>query len=165
MKTAITIYSDSEHYDAVLALITGSKTTSSKKKTTSRSSGGADTLAEVKKAMNAAKKEHGEDFVLEVLEQVGKVPEEKSEQTIGRQLSACDVDNHEAMIEAFEAGPTEEDEVDADAVRAAIKAHAKENGKGATKKILKKYDIPINDLDDLEEEDEEVLTELMQKLS
>ena len=166
MNAAITIYEDHPMFAEVAAALaegeTTAKATSKKKASKKKASANKTTgdLAEVKKAMAAAKKEHGEDFVLQVLEEVGETS--KPEETIGRQLSACPPENHKAMIEAFEAGPDEEEgEVDADAVRMAIKAYAKEEGKTAAKKKLKKFDHSLSDLEELDNEDEETLAELM----
>lgn len=161
MNSAITIYPDHPMFKEVAAtLAEGAAPAKAKSRDMT---GSTDFLAAVKKAMAAAKKEHGEDFVLQVLEEVGKTT--KPEQTIGRQLSACAASNHEAMIEAFEAGPEEEAEADADAVKMAIKAYAKEEGKAAAKKKLKKFDLTLSDLDDLDEEDEDTLAEIMKAFS
>lgn len=147
---------DSETIDAILAVIRGTTATTSA--TTNNNEKKKDkplTMAEVKKAMMAAKKEHGEDFVIDVLSDKGKT--EKPDATIARQLSACDAENYPAMLVAFAEGPSDDGnkddgEIDPEAVVKACRAYTKANSRKDLKAILKPIGVKPADIADATQE-------------
>ena len=115
------------------------------------------TIADVKTAAKAAKKEHGEDFANEVLDGAGV----KAGTTLGRRMSAIDQAQYAEVIAGWEAGPqaapaTDDDndglgdDLDDDddglgddtppptveAVKTALKAYSKSTGRAEAKKIM-----------------------------
>ena len=99
----------------------------------------------LKNAAKAAKKDHGEEFAMSVLAD-NNVEGDK----LGRAIKNVTADNFDAIIKAWQAGPTESDdldddgfgddeaEVDAEAVKIALKAYAKEVGREEAKAIMNK---------------------------
>ena len=125
------------------------------KKETSEKSAPTITMAEVKAAAKAAKKDHGEDFVKGVLE----ANDVEVATTLGRAMSAIPENAYAAIIALWEAGPPvteqasdepEDDglgdddefgdddasEVTAEAVKKAVKAYAKSVDRDEAKAIL-----------------------------
>lgn len=126
-------------------------------------------LAAVKAAVKAAKAEHGEDFVYEVLEAAGA----KKQSTLLKTVSAVDGSKHDALIAALEEGPTkaasdepededleddleddldeeEEADIDVDAVKTAVRAYNKEHGRDDTKALMAKHGAKaLSDIDKL----------------
>lgn len=113
------------------------------------------TLAQVKTAAKAAKKDHGEDFVKDVLVGCGV----DAGLTLGKMVGALADDQYAVAITGWEAGPQateaasgelsddddfdDEDEdtseVTAEAVKVALKAYAKETGRDEAKAIMVKH--------------------------
>lgn len=110
-------------------------------------------LADFKAVVKKAKADHGEDFCKEILEANGA-----KAGPLGRMVSAIDADEYADVVAALEAGPSdsgkeeeeeddgfgeeEEDddsEVDAEAVKKAAKAYAKEVGRDEAKEIMNKH--------------------------
>ena len=128
-------------------------TTKATAKTTTKSTADTDemSLADFKTAVKKAKADHGEDFVKTVLVDNGA---EKGT-PLGRMVSAIEAEDYENVVEKLEAGPAkaeeaeeeddgfgdEEDasEVDAEAVKTAAKAYAKEVGRDDAKAIMLKH--------------------------
>jgi len=137
-----------------------------KKKDEEEESAGEVDFAELKKVFNAAKRKHGEDFCLDVLQKHGKSP--KPELTAGRQLSACDEKTWPKMIKAFAAGPKvgkdkdKDEELDGAAVKEAVKAYAEENSRTDAKKILKKIGVKMSEVEDA---DNKTLIKIMKAVS
>ena len=113
-------------------------------------------LADFKAVVKKAKADNGEEFCKEILEANGA-----KAGPLGRMVSAIDADDYADVVAALEAGPTdsgkeeadeeeeddgfgdeEEDddsEVDAEAVKKAAKAYAKEVGRDEAKEIMNKH--------------------------
>lgn len=109
----------------------------------------------VKSAAKAAKQEHGEDFVKAVAVALGGA----DKGVLLKVLSSVPTENHAELIATLEAGPTQqasddlEDDlddsdddleesnanVDPEAVKIALKAYNKVNGKDKTKALMAKY--------------------------
>lgn len=98
-------------------------------------------FAAFKKLITAAKKEHGEDFVTEVLEEVG----DGTGTTLLKAATAVDSSAYADVAEALELGPDnegeEEAEVDVESVKAAMRAYSKEHSMSAAKKLMRGYGI------------------------
>ncbi len=111
--------------------------------------------SDLQAAAKAAKAEHGVDFVKECIEAAGGT----LKRALGQSLSSIDAESHEAFIKALEDGPKpteqasdelEDDGFDDDedglddaeeaptveAVKAALKAYAKETGREEAKQIM-----------------------------
>lgn len=108
-------------------------------------------LADFKAVVKKAKADHGEDFCKETLEANGA-----KTGPLGRMVSAIDADDYADVVVALEAGPSEKaedpeddddfddeeddnSEVDAEAVKTAAKAYAKEVGRDEAKEIMNKH--------------------------
>lgn len=112
------------------------------------------TFAEVKKAVQVAKKAHGLEFIEAVLE----LFDADASTTVNKQVSALDEDDWPDFVLTLEAGPDDsEDEeavsVEPAEVKEAIRAYAKANGQPAARKILNKHgvkSIPAIDKTDVE---------------
>jgi len=129
------------------------------------SSSPAPSFDELRKVFNAAKRKHGEDFCLDVLQEHGKSP--KPELTAGRQLSACDESTWGDMLDAFAAGPKEngkdpDEELNGTAVKEAVKAYAEENSRTDAKKVLKKIGVKMSEVEDA---DNKTLIKIMKAVS
>lgn len=144
--------------DAMNQLMLGGTTASTS--TTSDAGGDAVTMQAFKSAAKKAKKTHGEDWCQSVLEDAGV--DVKS--SLGRSISAVDEDAYQTIMDAWAEGPQdtsddddleeeeeeEEDdfgddedeaEVDAEAVKKALKAYAKSEGRDEAKAIMTKHKI------------------------
>lgn len=131
--------------------------------------GDALTLDDVKTAAKAAKKDHGEDFAIQVL----KDHDVAVTSTLGRSMGKIPEDQFAAVIAAWEAGPQVSDddglgddddglddddddglgddtpEVTAEAVKTALKAYSKEVGRTEAKDIMTKNGAKaLSDVDD-----------------
>lgn len=111
-------------------------------------------LAQFKEAIKSAKADHDEDFCKSVLAEYGA----DDTKPLGRMASSIDSDDYADAIEALEAGPggpvssgdddddglgdDDEDEVDAEAVKLAAKAYAKEVGRAEAKEIMTRHGAP-----------------------
>jgi len=109
------------------------------------------TLAQVKEAAKAAKKDHGEDFAMSVLDANGV----KEAVSLGRRMAAIEESAYDTIIAAWQAGPQESDDLDDDldddglgeetadvspeAVQTALKAYSKETGRAEAKAIMTKH--------------------------
>ena len=127
-------------------------------------------LDDVKAAAKAAKAEFGEEFAMQVLKDAGV----KVATTLGRSMSAIDEEQYEEVITAWEAGPQQTEqsddtpdddddfgddddgldddsgEVDAEAVKTALKAYSKEHGRDEAKAIMTKHGAAsLSKVDDL----------------
>lgn len=133
---------------------TSDKTTSKPEKTEAKDTSKATTsLADFKKAAKAAKDEFGEEFVTSVIEAAGIEPK----QTLARSVAAVPEEQYDDIIALWQAGPEEaantsddsdddfddDDSDDADvtpeAVKTAVKAYAKENGRDEAKELMAKH--------------------------
>lgn len=110
------------------------------------------TMTQFKAVVKKAKAEHGEEFCKTTLEEAGA-----SAGPLGRMVSSLDADDYATTAEALEAGPAEKadepeddddgldddeddaSEVDAEAVKKAAKAYAKEVGRDEAKEIMNKH--------------------------
>lgn len=111
------------------------------------------TADQFKKAAQAAKKDHGEDFCMEVLKEQGV----KVGASLGRSIGKVDEDDRQTVMDLWSVGPTEqasdepeddddfgdedldgddEAEVTVDAVKAALKAYAKEVGRDEARELM-----------------------------
>lgn len=105
-------------------------------------------LVDFKTVVKAAKADHGEEFCKTVLESQGA-----KEGPLGQMVSAIDADDYGDVISTLETGPAEKteepeeddgfddeeadtSEVDAEAVKTAAKAYAKEVGRDEAKQIM-----------------------------
>lgn len=106
-------------------------------------------LADFKAVVKKAKADHDEEFCKSVLLDAGA-----ETGPLGRMVSAIDADDYADVVEALEAGPAEKaeeeedddglgddeeedtSEVDAEAVKTAAKAYAKEVGRDEAKQIM-----------------------------
>ncbi len=112
------------------------------------------TLDEFKKAAKVAKKEHGEEFTMQVMKDAGI----KVATTLGKSMSAVHADQYDMIIALWEAGPQESEELDddglgedddglgeevpsAEAVQKALKAYSKSESREAAKAIMTKYQV------------------------
>ena len=130
-------------------------------------------LTEFRNAAKAAKAEFGEEFAVKVLKDCGVAVKD----TLGRSTSSASADQYEEIIAAWQAGPQEseeeeseeeelddddglgddddldgeeEAEVDAEAVKTALKAYSKEHGRDAAKEIMTKHGAAaLSKVDDL----------------
>lgn len=131
------------------------KTTSAKAKTETKSN--IVSLDDFKNAARQVKKDHGEEFALEILEEAGV----DIESTLARSIKNVDAALYAVIMEAWQEGPTaaasdepvddddlgdeedlddeEELEVTPDSVKLAVKAYAKENGNAEAKAIMKEH--------------------------
>lgn len=121
------------------------------------------TFDEFKDHAKKVKKDFGEDFAMQVLTDTGI----DVNSTLGRSLSKVDAEQYEAIVEAWQEGPSEDDEdldddddflddedeeeeVDATAVKTALRAYNKENGRKATTELMSKYKVEkLSDVDDM----------------
>lgn len=112
-------------------------------------------FAEFKEAAKAAKAEHGEDFVKEVITNAGI--DEAS--TLLKTVSAVPVEMYEGIMSDWKAGPSDEDkdeedsdddwdedeeeevEIDAQTVKDALVAYGKENSRDEAKEIMAKHKV------------------------
>lgn len=110
------------------------------------------TMTQLKAVVKKAKAEHGEDFCKTVLGEAGADPG-----PLGRMVSAIEADDYADVAATLEAGPAEKadepeedddglddddddaSEVDAEAVKKAAKAYAKEVGRDEAKEIMNKH--------------------------
>lgn len=113
---------------------------------------------EFKKVAQTTKKEHGEEFCMEVLKSAGI----KIKDSLPRSVSAVDGDQYEDIISLWQAGPQtsasddtpeddgfdddedlgdDEPEVDAESVKTALKSAAKSHGRDLVKGIMEKHGI------------------------
>ncbi len=118
--------------------------------------GSGTTLDEFKKAAKVAKKEHGEEFTMQVMKDAGI----KVATTLGKSMSAVHADQYDMIIALWEAGPQEsEDDLgdddglgedddgldeevpSAEAVQKALKAYSKSESREAAKAIMTKYKV------------------------
>jgi len=110
------------------------------------------TLDEVKAAAKLAKKDHGEDFAIQVL----KDHDVAVTATLGRSMAKIPEADYRSIITAWEAGPSETDNLEDDglgdgldddglgddsninpeAVKTALKAYSKSNGRDEAKAIM-----------------------------
>lgn len=124
-------------------------------------------FTEFRNAAKAAKSEFGEEFTMKVLKDCGVAVKD----TLGRSISAASADQYEEIIAAWKAGPQEsqekelddddglgdddldgedEAEVDAEAVKTALKAYSKEHGRDEAKAIMAKHGAAaLSKVDDL----------------
>jgi len=120
-------------------------------------------IEDLKTAAKTSKKDHGEDFTMEVLKAAGV----EVAATLGRTMSKVDPDMYEAIISAWAEGPQateqstdepiddlEDDgfgdeleestpEVTADAVKLALRAYAKDTGRDEAKEIMQKHGAAV----------------------
>lgn len=140
--------------DAMNQLMLGGTTAST---TTTSGAGDAVTMQAFKNAAKKAKKTHGEDWCQTVLEDAGV----DIKSSLGRSLSAVDEDAYQTIMDAWAEGPQDTDdldeeeeeedddlldeddeaEVDAEAVKKALKAYAKSEGRDEAKAIMTKHKI------------------------
>ena len=113
----------------------------------------ADTLIEFRTAAKLVKKTHGEEFAMQVLEDNGT----KAASTLGRTISKVDPANYDAIMADWKAGPADaaaadaddlDDDLDADeglddtaevdpeAVKIAVRAYSKANGRDAAIELM-----------------------------
>lgn len=138
------------------------------KEETPEDSGAVD-FTQFKKAAKEAKKEHGEEFCMEILEAAGY----ESKSTLGRSLAQVESAHYETIIAAWSEGPQDDDssddedldddfddeeddepEVEVPAVKKAVKAFAKEKGRDEAKQMMKKYGCDtLKDVEDLDSSD------------
>lgn len=114
------------------------------------------TLAQFKKAAGATKKEHGEEFAMLVIEEFGV----KVGTTLGRTVSKVDADAYQSIMDSWTVGPAvktdddddglgddldddglgdDEPEVDAEAVKVALKAYSKDTGRAEAKELMAEF--------------------------
>jgi hypothetical protein len=114
------------------------------------------TLDQVKVAAKAAKKDHGEDFAMSVLDANGV----KEAVSLGRRMGAIEESAYDTIIAAWQAGPQASDDLDDDdldddldddglgdetanvspeAVQTALKAYSKDTGRAEAKAIMTKH--------------------------
>lgn len=131
------------------------KETASQTKTPVAKDKPATTLEQFKTAAKLAKKDHGEEFAMEALKSSGC----KVATTLGRSMAGVNADDYDKVIALWVAGPQlteqasdeleddgfgddeddglgDEPEVDAEAVKIALKAYAKEVGRDEAKEIM-----------------------------
>lgn len=124
--------------------------TTTKEKPEKKETKATGTSAEdLKEAAKAAKKEHGDDFAMQVLKDAGV----EVGATLGRSIGKVDADDYDTIIKAWQAGPSKSDDLDEDglgddldsdtdidpeAVKVALKAYAKEIGRDEAKAIMTK---------------------------
>ena len=109
------------------------------------------TLTAVKKAVKAAKADHGEAHCIACAEEAGV---ETDGLTLAKIVGAVDADNYAEFIAALESPPEESDDLDedddldddmpevtSDDVRAAVKAFAADNGNEDARAAMKKCNI------------------------
>ena len=114
------------------------------------------TLEDVKNAAKAAKKDHGEEFAMQVL----KDNDVDVKSSLGRSMSAIPEDKYEMIIEMWETGPVQQQDDDlpeddsfddeddgfddddtptVESVQAALKAYSKEKSREEAKEIMQKH--------------------------
>lgn len=115
------------------------------------------TLAQFKAAVKQAKTEYDEDFVMKAIESTGTT----MGSTLGRTVSKVDASDYQTIMDIFSEGPQEEagdddldeddgldddddlgeeePEVDADAVKTALRAYSKSAGRDEAKALMTKY--------------------------
>ena len=147
-------------------LITGSSAPAVTPASTAGDNDTADTISmdELKKVARKIKKKHGEEFAQKAITDLGF----EIASSLGRSISKLDSENYAAVIAAWEAGPqaSEEDdlgddlddsdglddddglddntpEVDAEAVKTALKAYAKSTGRAEAKEIMNKHGAKV----------------------
>lgn len=138
-----------EDYTATTpAAKTPKSTPTSKPKAEKEDSSSDVTFAQLKKAAQEAKKEHGQEFVVEVIEAAGG-----EGASLAKKLSSLEEDVYATVVEAFEEGPEEslddaqddlndddgldeEAEIDAETVQKALRALAKEGERDEAKRIM-----------------------------
>ncbi len=105
------------------------------------------TADQFKDAAKVAKKEHGDEFAMQVLKDAGV----EVGASLGRSIGKVDSSDYDAIIKSWQSGPTVKDDdldddgfgddddtpvIDADAVKIALKAYAKETGREEAKAIM-----------------------------
>lgn len=123
-------------------------------------------LEDIRSAAKAAKAEFGEEFTMQVLKDAGV----EVKATLGRSVSAIPTESYEEIAATWKSGPQQgdldleddldeldsddlesEDEVDAEAVKVALKAYSKEHGREEAKAIMTKYKVSaLSKVDSLE---------------
>lgn len=160
---------------------TTKKTSATKKETAPAKKESTDDFMdyeEFKEAAKKAKAEHGEEFVISVMEDSGvkkkaslgttvKSVPEKSRALIAKLWAMGEEeladDEADEDLDEDDFGDEEDDaEVTAEAVQLALKAYAKENDKAAAKEIMAKYKVKV--LADVEKLDDKKLAALMKEL-
>lgn len=143
--------------DDIGAMIIGSEPNTVKKDTVKKDTVKKGTeevsLADFKEAAKAAKKEHGEEFVISVLTSFGTPKRE----TLAKTVAAAPKKNYDEMVSMFAEGPSENEgdddwgeeggdedvieEITVEAVRDALKAYAKTEGRDEAKALMQEHGI------------------------